>query len=107
MAVSEDFPERLAAWCREHVPVAEREHRRLGWAINGDDVQISAREAPAFPELSAAWTTTPLARLRQHDPQPGQWSLYRPTGEDGWERFGEPAGDPFELLDRVTDKRAT
>jgi hypothetical protein len=46
-------------------------------------------------------TTTPLARLRYRDPRPGMWSLYRPAGENGWERFGEPAVDPFTLLDDV------
>jgi len=102
VVVPEEFRSRLAVWCREHVPPAERGHRRLGWAISGDEVRISAREAPTFPELSSAWTTTPLARLRYRDPGPGLWTLYRPAGEDRWEPFGRPAEDPFALLDDVT-----
>lgn len=101
MTVSEEFRARLAVWCRERVPPGERDRRRLGWVISGDEVRINVREAPAFPELSVRWTTTPLARLRYRDPRPGMWSLYRPAGENGWERFGEPAVDPFTLLDDV------
>lgn len=103
MAVPEQFRTRLALWCRERVPTAEQERRRLGWAIHGDEVRISARQAPTYPGLSTAWTSTPLARLRYRDPEPGLWTIYRPGAEpDSWQRFGEPAGDPFELLDRAT-----
>lgn len=103
MVVSDQFRVRLAAWCRDHVPAAERERRRLGWAIHGDEVRIVNRQAPTFPELSTAWTSTPLAQLRYRDPGPGLWSIYRPGSEpETWERYGEPAGDPFELLDRAT-----
>lgn len=103
MAVPEEFRATLARWCRERVPAAERDRSRLGWAINGDEVRISERRAPAYPELSGAWTATPVARLRYRDPGPGLWSLYRPAGEpDTWQRFGEPGSDPFALLDRAT-----
>jgi len=103
MAVPEEFRSRLALWCREAVPGAERDRRRLGWAIHGDEVRISARRAPSYPELSGAWTSTPVAKLCYRDPGPGLWSLYRPAARrDGWERFGEPASDAFALLDRAT-----
>lgn len=103
MTVPEEFRARLARWCREKVPAAERGHRRLGWAIHGDEARINERRAPAYPELTAAWTSTPVARLCYRDPGPGLWSLYRPGREpDLWERFGEPGHDPFALLERAT-----
>lgn len=103
MAVPEEFRTRLASWCRERVPAAERAHRRLGWSIHADEVRINDRRAPAYPELSTAWTSTPLARLRYRDPAPGMWSIYCPGADpDTWRRYGEPARDPFDLLDRAT-----
>lgn len=103
MSVPEEFPARLARWCREVVPAAERTHRRLGWAVHEDEVRITDRRAPEFPELAAAWTSVPVARLCYRDPGPGLWTLYRPGGEpDLWERFGAPASDPFVLLERAT-----
>ncbi|MGE3287812.1 MAG: hypothetical protein AB7J32_17195 [Pseudonocardia sp.] len=103
MSVPEEFPQRLASWCREAVPAAERAHRRLGWAIHDDEVRITDRRAPEYPELAAAWTSTPVARLRYRDPGPGLWTLYRPGPEpERWERFGAPGGDPFALLEGAT-----
>ncbi|MGQ0575144.1 MAG: DUF3024 domain-containing protein [Pseudonocardia sp.] len=103
MAVPEEFRARLALWCREAVPAAEQDFRRLGWAIHDDEVRITDRRAPGYPELTTAWTSTPVARLRYRDPGPGMWSLYRPGRDpDTWERFGEPGRDPFVLLAGAT-----
>lgn len=103
VSVPDEFPQRLAAWCREVVPADERAHRRLGWAIHEDVVRLADRRAPEYPELAAAWTSTPVARLRYRDPGPGMWTLYRPAADpERWERFGPPGEDPFELLERAT-----
>lgn len=103
VAVPEEFRARLATWCREIVPADQRAHRRLGWAIHGDEVRLTERRAPEYPELAGAWSSTPLAQLRYRDPAPGMWSLYRPGREpDTWERFGEPGRDPFVLLKHAT-----
>jgi hypothetical protein len=102
VAVPEEFPARLARWCREKVPADERAWRRLGWAIHDDEVRITERQAPEYPELASAWTSTAVARLRYRDPSPGMWSLYRPGPDpDSWERFATDH-DPFALLERAT-----
>ncbi|MGI9001842.1 MAG: hypothetical protein ACR2GH_09235 [Pseudonocardia sp.] len=99
MAVSEETRHQLSRWCTERVPDADREQRQIGYTIHDDEVTILDRRRPAYPELGAAWSSTPVALLRCDDPEPGWWSLYRPAG-DGWNR--EAAGeDPFALLDQV------
>ena len=66
-------------------------------------MRITDRRAPEYPELAAAWTSTPVALLRYRDPGPGLWSLYRPGPEpERWERFGTPDSDPFALLAGAT-----
>ena len=67
-----------------------------------DEVRLTERRAPEFPELTSAWSITPLAKLRYGMPGPGLWTIYRPGAEPGtWERFGTPSRDPFELLARA------
>lgn len=101
MAVSEETRHRLSRWCAERVSDVEREQRQISYTIHGDDVTIHDRRPPAYPELGAAWTSTPVALLRVDDPVPGAWSLYRPVGEGGWRRESDGA-DPVALLDRVS-----
>lgn len=104
MGVPEQVRERLAAWCAELVPEAERDRRRIGYTTAGNTLTILDRRPPAFPELGAAWTSTSLARLRADDPDPGSWTLYIPAAPGAgarWERVRPPARDPFELLDRI------
>lgn len=84
------------------VPADERVYRRIGWAVHEDEVRLTERRAPEFPELTSAWSITPLAKLRYGMPGPGLWTIYRPGAEPGtWERFGTPSRDPFELLARA------
>lgn len=84
------------------VPADERAYRRIGWAVHEDEVRLTERRAPEFPELTTAWSITPLAKLRYGMPGPGLWTIYRPGAEPGtWERFGTPSRDPFELLARA------
>jgi hypothetical protein len=101
MAVPEEIRTRLSRWCADRVPDTEREQRQIAYTIQGGEVTILDRRPPAYPELGAAWSATPLAQLRQDDPESGMWSLYRPAGERDWRReFG--GDDPLALLDRVT-----
>lgn len=102
MVVAEEVRHRLSRWCAARIPDAEREQRRIGYTIQGAEITIVDRRPPAFPELGAEWSTTPLAQLRADDPDPGVWSLYRPVGEDGWER-ATAGDDPLALLDAVRD----
>ena len=39
-----------------------------------------------------------VARLRHDHPQPGRWTLYEPTGSDGWTRAAD-GEDPLALLE--------
>jgi hypothetical protein len=97
--VPEETRHQLSQWCTAQVPEAERAQRRIGYTIQGDDVTIVDRRAPTYPELHTAWSATPVARLRPDDPQGGSWSLYRPIGDDGWQRVSSGV-DPLALLDR-------
>ena len=98
MAVSEEIRTRLSGWCATRVPEAEREQRRIGYTIHGDEVTIVDRRAPACPELGHAWSATPLARLRR---RADAWLLDRPVGTHDW-RCDADGSDPIALLDRVT-----
>ncbi|MBC3194593.1 hypothetical protein H7X46_26440 [Pseudonocardia sp. C8] len=106
MGVPEQVRERLATWCAELVPEAERDRRRIGYTTAGRTVTILDRRPPSFPELGAAWSSTPLAQLRADDPDQGIWTLYVPAAPESgarWERVTPPAEDPFVLLERVAD----
>jgi hypothetical protein len=100
MPVPDETRTRLSRWCATRVPADEREHHRFGYTIHGPEITIIERRAPAYPELGAEWSSTPLARLRLGDPQQGVWSLYRPTGRGGW-RWEAEGEDPLVLLDRI------
>lgn len=102
MVVPEEIPRRLSRWCAARIPDVEREQRQIGYTIQGDEVTIVDRRSPAFPELGAEWSATPIAQLRVDDPDPGVWSLYRPVGGDGWRR-ATTGEDPLALLDAVRD----
>lgn len=98
MAVPEEVRRRLSQWCAARVSDAERDQRQIAYTIQGDAITILERRPPAYPELGAAWSATPVARLRQ---ERDGWHLERPVGAGDWRR--ESAGsDPIVLLDRVT-----
>jgi hypothetical protein len=98
MAVPEETRTLLSQWCADRVPESEREQWQIGYTIQDDEITILDRRPPAYPELGAAWSATPIALLRLDD-EPGGWVLYRPAGE-GWRR--ETAGpDPIALLKQV------
>jgi hypothetical protein len=99
VAVPEETRHQLSLWCSAQVPPEDRSHHRIAYTINGDDVTIVDRRAPTYPELQTAWSATPVARLRIGDPVGGSWSLYRPDGDDGWQRVAS-GPDPLALLDR-------
>jgi hypothetical protein len=100
MSVPEQTRVRLSQWCTARIPAQERRQRQIGYTIQGDDVTIVDRRAPAYPELGTAWSTTPLARLRADDPGAGDWTLYRPAGEDRWQPV-TTGTDPVDLLQQV------
>lgn len=102
MSVTEEIRGRLSAWCTARIPDAERRTRQIGYTTQGDEITIIDRRAPSYPELGTAWSTTALALVRNDDPQPGAWTLYRPSGDDGWERVATGA-DPLALLEQVRD----
>ena len=102
MSVPEETRVRLSRWCTARIPATERRGRQIGYTIQGDEVTIVDRRAPAFPELGTAWSTRPLAQLRGGDPEAGCWSLYRPAGADRWQRVAT-GHDPVELLEQVRD----
>jgi hypothetical protein len=100
VAVPEEIRHRLSQWCTARIPAAERRDRQIGYTISGDEVTIVDRRAPTYPELRTAWTTTPVARLCAGDPEEGSWTLYRPVGDEGWERVSTGT-DPLALLEQV------
>lgn len=97
MAVADEIRTRLSQWCSARVPERERDQRQVAYTIHGDDVTIVERRPPAYPELGAAWSAVPLARLRQENG--GTWTLFRPAGS-GWQRASGGA-DPIALLDEA------
>jgi hypothetical protein len=100
MSVTEEIRHRLSQWCAARVPAAERDHHQVGYSIQGDEITVHDRRAPTFPELDASWPSIAVARLRGDDPGPGRWTLYRPVGDDGWQRAAD-GDDPLTLLDVI------
>lgn len=100
MAVPEQIRHRLSRWCADRIPHDERAQRQVGYTIQGDEITIHDRRPPTYPELNASWPSVAVARLRQGDPEPGRWTLYRPTGTDHWERAAD-GDDPLTLLDQL------
>lgn len=98
MSVSEELRHRLSLWCAQRIPEAERRRRQIGYSVEGAEVTILDRRPPAYPELDAEWTTTPLALLHADDR--GRWTLSRPRADGGWAPR-EVGPDPIALLDRV------
>jgi hypothetical protein len=100
MSVPEEIRHRLSQWCAARVPESERNHRQVGYTIQGNEVTVHERSAPAYPELDASWPSVAVARLRSDDPEPGRWALYRPAGPGDWQLAGD-GDDPLTLLDGV------
>ena len=71
--------------------------RQIGYTVQGAEVTIIDRRAPAHPRLDAGWTSTPLALLRLDPDGSGRWTLYRPAADGGWTRTSE-GDDPIALL---------
>ena len=103
MSVPEEVRARLARWCGDLVPAGEHQRRRIGYTTAGNNITILDRRPPTYPELGAAWSSTPLAQLRADVPEPGRWSLFLPgqEPEQRWERQEPSADDPFALLERI------
>jgi hypothetical protein len=97
MAVPEEIRMRLSRWCAARVPAAEREQRQVAYTIHGGEVTIVERRPPAYPELGAAWSATPVARLVH---LPDGWRLDRPAGRGEW-RQDATGSDPIALLEGV------
>jgi hypothetical protein len=100
MAVAEEIRARLTDWCADCLPAEARDRRRIAFTSVGDTLTILDRRPPAFPELGAVWSSTPLARLRA-EPD-GRWALFIPTTDgERWERQEPTADDPLVLLGRI------
>ena len=98
MTVPEEVRHRLSLWCADRVPEGERDQRQVGYTIQGDEVAVHDRRPPTYPELDASWPSVAVARLRHDDPKPGRWTLYEPTGSNGWARAAD-GEDPLALLE--------
>ncbi|MHA6785790.1 DUF3024 domain-containing protein [Pseudonocardia saturnea] len=98
MRPSEEIRHALSEWCTARIPEAERGHRQIGYTVQGTEVTISDRRAPAHPRLDAEWTSAPLARLHLDPDGTGRWTLYRPAADGGWTRTSE-GDDPIALLE--------
>lgn len=100
MAVPEEIRARLSRWCADSVPAGERDEHQIGYTTQGREITVHERRPPAYPELGAEWSTTPVAQLRMDDPEPGRWTLYRAAGS-AWERVAD-GDDPLALLQSVS-----
>jgi hypothetical protein len=98
MAVPQEYQDLFVRWCAEQVPARLKDRLQVAYSIHGDQVTISERRPPPFPELDAAWTAAPVAQLRYNEPEKGLWRLYRPEGEDGWEQYDHPPSTSVESL---------
>jgi hypothetical protein len=97
MGPSEEIRHALSQWCTARIPEEERGRRQIGYTVQGAEVTIIDRRAPAHPRLDAGWTSTPLALLRLDPDGSGRWTLYRPAADGGWTRTSE-GDDPIALL---------
>ncbi|GAA5145210.1 DUF3024 domain-containing protein [Pseudonocardia eucalypti] len=89
----------LSRWCAERVPAAARHSRQVAYTIHEGVVTIVDRRPPTFPELTSAWTRTPIAQLRLDTE--GQWHAYRRAG-DRWEPYApHPTGPLEDLLTEI------
>jgi len=101
MPVPTEYQALLIRWCADRVPGHARARLQIGYRIHGDQVTITERHPPEFPELNWAWSTTQIAQLRYNDPEQGLWRLYLPV-EDGWQRYDHPpAATPEPLLAEI------
>ncbi len=100
MPVPEEIRHRLSQWCAARVPATDRDHRQVGYTIQGDEIIVHDRRAPTYPELDASWPSVAVARLHSDDPELGRWTLYRPVGDRGWQRAAD-GDDPVTLLDVI------
>lgn len=102
MAVPEDVQAEIRRWCAGRVPEHQRDRLRIGYSVRGDQVTITERHPPAFPELGSAWSSTPVAQLRYNNPEAGLWRIYQPSETDRWARYDHPpSSDAGPLLDEI------
>ena len=96
MGSSEEIRHALTQRCTACIPEGEREHRQIGYTVQGAAVTITDRRAPSHPRLDAEWRSTPLARLRVDGDS--RWTPYRPADDGAWTRTSE-GDDPIALLE--------
>lgn len=101
MAVPEEIRARVTEWCAACLPAEAKDRRRIAFTSVGDTVTILDRRPPAVPELSAVWSSTPLARLRREQ---DSWVLYLPSADgERWHRREPTSPDPLPLLETLTE----
>jgi hypothetical protein len=101
MTLSEDDRQRLSQWCATRVPAGDRARRQIGYTVQGDEITISERRAPLYPELDSAWSSLPLVRLHHESPHSNRWLIYEwESAGRRWMPSGDHGSDPVTLLDR-------
>lgn len=101
MTLSEEDRHRLSQWCAARVPAHDRARRQIGYTVQGDEITISERRAPLYPELGTAWSSVPLVRLHHEGPHSSYWLIYAWSQQGrSWIPSGDQGNDPIALLDR-------
>jgi hypothetical protein len=99
--VPKEYLALLSRWCADRVPAHVRSRLQVAYKIHGEQVTITERRPPAYPELNSAWSIARIAQLRHNEPEKGLWRLYRPT-DGGWTRYDHaPSTMPEPLLAEV------
>jgi hypothetical protein len=105
MPVPKEYQPLLSRWCAARVPPSARGTTQIAYTIHGDQITITERHPPAYPELNSAWSATRIAQLRYNDPEKGLWRIYLPVaGNGGWKRYDHsPAHNPEALLTEIAE----
>jgi hypothetical protein len=102
VAVPKEYQALFSRWCADRVPGHARASLQIGYSIHDDQVTIVERHPPAFPELTSAWSSTPVAQLRYNDPEQGLWQIYQRV-DQGWKHYElPPAPMPEPLLAEIS-----
>ena len=102
MAVPHGAMAEVARFCEKRTPPDLRSQMRLECSARGNAITVVERRAPWNPELSAEWTTTHVAQLRQH-PANATWSLHWRGSDDRWHSYDrvKPTSDIRRLLAEI------
>ena len=93
---------RVQRWCRDRVPAGVRHQLTVESEVAGRDVTILECRLPWDPEAGAAWTRSPVARLRYLKSR-GVWRLYWRDRDESWHEYPDLpwARDVDDLLAEI------